>query len=122
MNKEIKEKWLEALRSGEYKQARSTLRIYDNYCCLGVLCNIYHKETGNGEWKALYEDVFRFYSPNDNERYTLTTDIINWAGLNENVNPRNPIVKYKEQEEFLATLNDNGISFDNLANIIEKEL
>lgn len=41
MNKEIKAKWLEALRSGRYKQGRTLLRsIDDEYCCLGVLCDI----------------------------------------------------------------------------------
>lgn len=37
--KKIKRKWLKALRSGEYKQARSTLYNPDTagFCCLGVL-------------------------------------------------------------------------------------
>jgi len=36
--------WLEALESGEYKQAID--RLYDGkgYCCLGVACKIYNKE------------------------------------------------------------------------------
>lgn len=40
MDKEVKVKWLEALRSGEYKQGKLALHdIGDNtYCCLGVLC------------------------------------------------------------------------------------
>jgi hypothetical protein len=39
MNKELKNKWLTALRSGEYKQAQGTLYdpLNDSYCCLGVL-------------------------------------------------------------------------------------
>lgn len=41
MKKEIKEKWIAALRSGEYKQGRSYLRINKKYCCLGVLCDIH---------------------------------------------------------------------------------
>lgn len=41
MNRELKTKWLEALRSGKYKQGRSALRtIQDEFCCLGVLCDI----------------------------------------------------------------------------------
>jgi hypothetical protein len=49
MNKEIKEKWVKALRSGEYKQG--TTNLYDKdrhtYCCLGVLAKIsgYHPNT-----------------------------------------------------------------------------
>jgi hypothetical protein len=41
MREDVKAKWLEALRSGEYKQGREALRTVDNaYCCLGVLCDI----------------------------------------------------------------------------------
>lgn len=38
MPAETKAKWLEALRSGEYKQGTQALKTEDgNYCCLGVL-------------------------------------------------------------------------------------
>ena len=41
MNPELKQKWLEALRSGKYKQGTGLLRSKENYfCCLGVLCDI----------------------------------------------------------------------------------
>ena len=44
MNKEVKKKWVDALRSGEYAQGRSSLRDHDEYCCLGVLCELAVKE------------------------------------------------------------------------------
>ena len=51
MNAEWKTKWLEALRGDEYEQAVGTLHRSvategrgAGYCCLGVLCDIYHKE------------------------------------------------------------------------------
>lgn len=39
---DIKDKWITALRSGEYKQATGILydRTKDSYCCLGVLGKI----------------------------------------------------------------------------------
>lgn len=42
MDAEIKTRWLAALRSGEYKQGRRSLRVLQpdgsyTYCCLGVL-------------------------------------------------------------------------------------
>jgi hypothetical protein len=41
MKVEVKKRWVEALRSGEYKQGREALRTTDNeFCCLGVLCDI----------------------------------------------------------------------------------
>ena len=40
MDKELKAKWVKALRSGEYAQGTGQLRDGDSYCCLGVLCEI----------------------------------------------------------------------------------
>lgn len=49
-----KKKWIKALRSGEYKQAKNELRSLGGtdgevlgYCCLGVLCDI-----ANVRWKG----------------------------------------------------------------------
>ena len=50
MKKRVKKLWVEALRSGGYKQGRKRLRYGDTYCCLGVLCDLYRKETGEGKW------------------------------------------------------------------------
>ena len=53
MTKEFKDKWITALRSGEYKQG--TEALYDNfdntYCCLGVACIVagLTKESIDGE-------------------------------------------------------------------------
>lgn len=46
MNEEMKAEWLNALRSGNYKQGEQKLRDYDHYCCLGVLCDLFPQ----GEW------------------------------------------------------------------------
>jgi hypothetical protein len=40
MDAELKTKWVNALRSGEYKQCRNTLHEGEAYCCLGVLAVI----------------------------------------------------------------------------------
>jgi hypothetical protein len=40
MDQEIKRKWIEALRSGEYKQIGGTLWKGGHHCCLGVLVSI----------------------------------------------------------------------------------
>jgi hypothetical protein len=46
MKPEIKKMWLEALRSGQYKQGGGALRPHggNEFCCLGVLCNL-HAQT-----------------------------------------------------------------------------
>ena len=40
MEKELKRKWLKALRSGEYNQIEGELRSRKGHCCLGVLCDV----------------------------------------------------------------------------------
>jgi hypothetical protein len=58
MNEQLKEDWLEALRSGEYTQCDGTLERPDgSNCCLGVLLDIMdapwiHDE---GEFRRYYE-------------------------------------------------------------------
>ncbi len=47
MKADLRERWIEALNSGEYKQGKKGLRLANgSYCCLGVLCDI----SGLGEW------------------------------------------------------------------------
>lgn len=73
MNKDIKKKWVEALRSGDYKQTRLRLQDKGGYCCLGVL----HLVT---ETPLDYESVYAMLSEgqaakcmnlNDNERWNF---------------------------------------------------
>ena len=46
----LKTKWLEALRSGRYRQGKWALRNSDEtYCCLGVLCDIVDSNKWNKE-------------------------------------------------------------------------
>ena len=44
MNAEVKKKWVDALRSGKYRQGRMRLRVVDpngdKFCCLGVRCDM----------------------------------------------------------------------------------
>lgn len=40
MNKQLVDKWVAALRSGEYKQGHGRLNKNGNFCCLGVLCDV----------------------------------------------------------------------------------
>lgn len=41
MKRELRQKWIDALRSGEYEQGHRALKDSDGrYCCLGVLCDV----------------------------------------------------------------------------------
>ncbi len=123
MNKDIKKRWIEALRSGEYEQAKSELRnnicnsvsgaiIASKFCCLGVLCDIHSKET-NTEWLGEY-----YLSGGE----FLPTEVREWAGL-EGRNPLIPSAKIaNEGPTSLTAANDDGFTFPQIADIIEKEL
>ena len=113
MNQQIKEKWMNALRSGEYSQTRGYLRTTEGFCCLGVLCDLYSKETGT-EWVENYE--LENSSSFLEEFATLPKEVMEWSGL-EYPNP------YSETwGGSLASLNDQGEEFPKIADVIEKYL
>lgn len=113
MNPEVKTKWLEALRSGEYKQGTEALRKGDSFCCLGVLTDIYIKETGD-----YWDDPVDARQNSFNcEEAVLVGEVIEWSGLPDS-NPDIPALLSSE-ESTLADLNDNGATFKQIADIIE---
>ena len=110
LNKEIKEKWINALRSGEYTQGQGYLYIEnsdgtESFCCLGVLeyiCGTPKKDmkeiampAGLNERKSSTELEYTYEEDND--------DYTTW-------------------EDKLASMNDLGNSFEAIAQFIEKEL
>lgn len=124
MNQEIKTKWLEALRSGNYKQGTGNLRRGINYCCLGVLCDIYHKETGKGEWKGMSNigETFCFFAEKSKNTLVLPNDVGAWAEFGP-ININNPHITVGEDNDIeISYFNDSGYSFRKLADIIEKQL
>jgi hypothetical protein len=53
MKRDIRDKWVENLLSGKYKQGEGVLRCTDgdkhSYCCLGVLCDILDPKGWDGD-------------------------------------------------------------------------
>jgi hypothetical protein len=111
MNPQIKQKWVDALRSGDYQQGQCYLRTNSGFCCLGVLCDLYGKEN-NVEWQH-NEVVGYFY---ENHSFSLPSSVLEWAGL-EYCNPR-----VDDETNSLAGLNDKGSTFIEIANLIEEQL
>ena len=110
MKTDIKDRWILALRSGEYKQGRGFLYRNDGtMCCLGVLCDLYVKEN-NKKWEGnnMFYDLL-------GKTKSLPNEVQQWADLNDG----NPTVS---SHNSLAELNDDGASFEVIADIIEKEL
>ena len=107
--KEHRQEWVAALRSGNYKQTQGILRRDDGYCCLGVACEI----SGLAEWKEVSGDSETFYIYLDkNDR--LPSEVSSYYGI------RRYYGDY-EREKSLTLANDRGDSFDDIANIIEQE-
>lgn len=128
MNSQVKEKWIAALRSGEYQQGTCRLRSNRGFCCLGVLTDLYAKEH-NENWN--YVDAFSEQNTKekgswyfDQENQFLPLRVIDWAEL-ENENPEVKIVDEFGnviQCDVLSYMNDMGKSFSIIADAIEKGL
>ena len=130
MNAEIKQLWVDALRSGDYTQGQGGLKTATGYCCLGVLCELHRIHTGQGEWIGQGEYANRIYRSNSEEvSIFLGEEVYSWAGTNSN-----PDVKCFNGVYSLSTLNDgqvldiNGVQdfrqlkFNQIADLIEEQL
>lgn len=108
-----------ALRSGEYTQSKDTLRNDAGFCCLGVACDIYMKETGLGAWSepALYSSIgareFRVITENMNfgSASILPQPVADWYGIQS--------AGDYEYDKHVAMLNDRGAPFSQIADIID---
>jgi hypothetical protein len=125
MNKDVKALWLTALRSGEYKQHQGALKGFNEdgevgYCCLGVLVDLAIKARAvGGEWT--YRDdteahSYRRWGSELTEGALLPWDVSDWAEVCEDGDPR------EGYGLNLPSLNDEGMSFEGIADIIEREL
>lgn len=109
MKLEIKEKWVEALRSGDYKQGKSQLAFNDKYCCLGVLCELAFQE-GIVEKTKTDESNSTYY---DNDWAYLPKKVMAWSGIRNNSGA--PL-----SGTALSVLNDEeNYTFDQIADVID---
>jgi hypothetical protein len=122
MKPQVKEKWLNALRSGEYQQGKHSLRVENNFCCLGVLTDLYVQENSDGCWvEAGHNYGFRDNHRDDNfyDMEYLPEMVVNWAGLED----ENPTVRIADSYyEVISNLNDTDYTFARIADIIEEQL
>lgn len=113
MNREVVKEWVAELRSGKYTQGKRLLRsANDEYCCLGVLCELAVKH-GVIEPAELKSPNAYGYG-NGSEWYgALPPLVTDWIGLSTAAGG------YVSRS--LTELNDNGTSFAEIADIIESE-
>lgn len=134
MNQEIKKRWVEALRSGDYEQGEFRLCYLDKnqekkYCCLGVLCDLATKELKNlsvteEDDIASYNTRVYQYGGKQGEVSLLPFEVMEWAGLDTS-DPQVKIKTEKGEEYFedLTRINDDyGYNFNQLADLIEAQL
>lgn len=115
--KQLTKKWIEALRSGEFNQTKWSLINKHRYCCLGVLCEI-SKEQFNLTTKnlgAFSEFVLR----GRGYAGTLPPKMSEYIKLHRMPSPRKDVRDY---EGVLIDMNDQGSSFPEIADYIEKEI
>lgn len=115
MKPELKKLWVEALRSGEYKQTQDQLCHKDgndySYCCLGVLCEVAVK-AGLPITINFDEEEPKAY---DFKETTNTADL-HWRLLEEFE------LTSEDQSELIDLNDDKEAPFTEIADYIEKNL
>lgn len=113
------EKLIEALRSGDYKQGRLSLRDTDDkFCCLGVACDVFRKETGVGEWEKDFRggDTYRFNASGSISGVGLPRRVQEYFGF------KNLEGWIEHKSISLMYMNDwERLTFEEIANILEEE-
>jgi hypothetical protein len=89
MNEEVKSRWLEKLRSGDYAQTPGQLGFVaddgsESYCCLGVLCEI---AVEDGIVSRTVSDNGSIYYHDGKydmvQMHVLTSGVIEWSGIDD---------------------------------------
>ncbi len=106
MDAQLKQKWIEALRSGKYDQTKGALRTEAGFCCLGVLCEV----TGAGLWDRDGEDFVYSCSDGLSGSGYMPSVVAVISGLSS------------KQEGELASRNDGGSAFSEVADYIEANI
>ena len=126
--------YLQALRSGEYPQTKSYLHTDEGFCCLGVMCDVYRKLTGIGEWVGISNrpECYAFTTDGGLSKYTSdptleVAEFFGIKGLGCKFYTRYPILKTSQAEIGgykgvpASVLNDSyGLSFEEIADCFER--
>ena len=119
MQSDLKQKWIEALRSGKYEQGQMFLNRSNTYCCLGVLCEI---SVSDSDIEKRFKDSTICYDDCEYElsyelkkKFDLTEDqCLILMGMNDG---SHSVFSAKE-----ANLEKRKYSFLEIADWIEKNL
>lgn len=112
MKKSVMKKWVAALRSGEFKQVQMSLNRDGKHCCLGVLCDLALVD-GYVECDFSGPTYITLYGER-NRRGVLPEEVMKYSGIGDSIG----VIRKLDTD--LASLNDSGKSFSEIADIIEK--
>lgn len=126
-NRRVIRRWVNALRSGKYKQGVGHLNTDDGFCCLGVLCDLYVRSKAGREagakWvsnESLSCNSLSGAGASGNhldvvESYSLPPKVMKWAGLEDDDPTLRGAKRASELNDYL------GLSFRQIATLIEKK-
>ena len=116
MDPGLKQRWIEALRSGDFKQGRRALRTRDDkYCCLGVLCEVHPHVQGRLDYDS--SRYMYYYQRTDSDVF-LPASLEEELGLERLVEG-----DCLSASNRLTELNDGAeLTFDQIADWIEENL
>lgn len=106
--KKRRKQLVEALRSRKYKEGRHQLKRKEQYCCLGVACDVHRKNTRKYKWQR---NAYMGSS------FSLPVEVARYFGFNDVQGEFNHL----NSSNTLAKLNDGGTTFARIADIIEEE-
>ena len=123
MDTRIKYRWVEALRSGKYKQTTGQLnKKGEGFCCLGVLCEIAvedgvilrypaGEDTGYGGEDTGYgfSDLMEFS--------VLPKAVQEWAGIDSSAGE---FPEAGSKRSLISLNDDDHLSFAEIADVIEE--
>ena len=124
MKTEARNAWVKALRSGEYEQSKHMLHSNVGWCCLGVACDVFAIPLGIKVNKVVFEEedgnetfetFFNF------ESQVLPRVVQEYLHLNTPEGSfTEPRITGAQRGDTLTSLNDAGMSFDAIADVLEK--
>lgn len=137
----LKDLWVKALESGEFKQGRGCLHSGSQHCGLGVLCEVYRRYAGRGTWEPTQElRRLSFVLSDDvggHNSSILPAALVNeildvpiLSGLNIQVDVPEDLrarlntagIGVVLKRDGLGVLNDGGATFQEIAQLIKEQL
>ena len=123
MKPELKARWIAALRSGKFKQGRNFLARNNEFCCLGVACEVFKDDIQLKVTETKDLDLRNHYKMYEGSKYALPTRLMEYLELSgSGAEFPSPIKVGIHKVASPIGLNDTlGFTFAQIADIIEEQ-